>query len=161
MLVQIQEIIDDCLCYEKIRELRWSEGVVCTHCGSGWHKRQVHHNTCEHRYRYQCMEYQKYFDDLANTVFQGHHQPLKIWIVCLYLMGLNLSYAQISKELGLSENDTQAMTSLLREGVYENRPTEILKGEVEFDELYIIAGHKGHPEVVKKTTKSQTAMLEG
>ena len=42
------------------------------------------------------------------------------------------------------------MTSLLREGVYEKRPQEILTGEVEFDELYIIAGHKGHPESVKK-----------
>lgn len=153
MLVQIQDIIDDRLCYEKIRELRWSEGVVCPHCGSGSHKRHGHHNTCEHRYRYQCKACQKYFDDLTNTVFQGHHQPLKIWIVCLYLMGLNLSNAQIAKELGLSENDTHAMTSLLREGVYEKRPTEILEGEVEFDELYIIAGHKGHPEAVKKSNE--------
>ena len=65
-------------------------------------------------------------------------------------MGLNLSNAQIAKELGLTENDCHAMTSLLREGVYEKRPQEVLAGEVEFDELYIIAGHKGHPESVKK-----------
>ena len=66
------------------------------------------------------------------------------------LMGLNLSNAQISKELGISESDCHAMTSHLREGVYEKRPHEILDGEVEFDELYVIAGHKGHPESVKK-----------
>lgn len=75
---------------------------------------------------------------------------MKIWVVCLYLMGLNLSNSQIAKELGLTENDCHAMTSLLREGVYEKRPQEVLDGEVEFDELYIIAGHKGHPEAVKK-----------
>jgi hypothetical protein len=87
---------------------------------------------------------------LTNTIFQGHHKPLKIWVVCLYLMGLNLSNSQIAKELGLTENDCHAMTSLLREGVYEKRPQEVLDGEVEFDELYVIAGHKGHPEAVKK-----------
>ena len=87
---------------------------------------------------------------MTNTIFQGHHQPLKTWVVCLYLMGLNLSNSQIAKELGLAENDCHAMTSLLREGVYEKRPQEVLEGEVEFDELYIIAGHKGHPEAVKK-----------
>ncbi|WP_298349923.1 hypothetical protein [Runella sp.] len=56
-------------------------------------------------------------------------------------MRLNLSNAQISKELGVSENDTHVMTSLLREGVCEKSPQEIVEGEVEFDELYLIAGH--------------------
>jgi transposase-like protein len=150
MVLQIKDIVDDRLCYEKVRELRWSEGVKCPHCQSTEHKRHGYHNTCEHRYRYQCKTCTKYFDDLTHTVFQGHHQPLKVWIICLYLMSLNLSNAQISKELGLTENDCHAMTSLLREGVYEKRPQEILSGEVEFDELYLIAGHKGKPNAVKK-----------
>lgn len=142
--------MDDRLCYEKIRELRWSDGVFCPHCQSKSCNRHGHHNSTKHRHRYQCKRCQKYFDDLTNTIFQGHHQPLKTWVVCLYLMGLNLSNSQISKELGLTENDCHAMTGLLREGVYEKRPQEVLDGEVEFDELYVIAGHKGHPETVKK-----------
>mgnify|MGYP003381940257 CR=1 FL=1 len=150
LLLRIQDLVDDRLCYEKVRELRWSEGVRCPHCGSQEHRRHGHHNSCEHRYRYHCKACQKYFDDLTNTVFQGHHQPLKIWVICLYLMGLNLSNAQIAKELGINESDAHAMTSLLREGVYEKRPGEVLEGEVEFDELYLVAGHKGHPEAVKK-----------
>jgi hypothetical protein len=28
----------------------------------------------------------------------------------------------------------------------------VLEGEVECDEVYVVAGHKGHPEAVKKTT---------
>ncbi len=71
-------------------------------------------------------------------------------IICLYLMSLNLSNAQIAKEIGITENDCHAMTSRLREGVYEKRPQEVLEGEVEFDELYLIAGHKGQPSAVKK-----------
>ena len=150
MLFLIKDIVDDRLCYEKVRELRWGEGVKCPHCQSLSNKRHGHHNTCTHRYRYQCKSCSKYFDDLTNTVFQGHHQPLKSWIICLYLMGLNLSNAQIAKELGISASDSHAMTSLLREGVYEKRPQVVLEGEVEFDELYLVAGHKGKPDSVKK-----------
>ena len=29
MLIRLQEIVDDRLCYEKVRELRWQEGVSC------------------------------------------------------------------------------------------------------------------------------------
>ena len=72
---------------------------------------------------------------------------MKVWIVSLYLMGLNLYNSQIAKELGLTVNDSHAMTSLLREGVYEKRPQEVLDGEVEFDEQYVIAGHKGIPSL--------------
>lgn len=50
-------------------------------------------------------------------------------------MSLNLSNTQISKELGLTENDCHVTTSLLRVGVYEKCPQEILEGEVVFDEL--------------------------
>lgn len=89
-------------------------------------------------------------DDLTNTIFQGHHQPLKVWIICLYLMGLNLSNTQIAKELELDQSDCQNMTTLLREGVYEKRPDVKLAGEVEFDELYVVAGHKGSSASVQK-----------
>ena len=150
MLFSIKDLVDDRLCYEKLRELRWSEGVKCPHCHSSEHKRHGYQNTCEHRYRYQCKSCSKYFDDLTNTVFQEHHQPLKSWIICLHLMGLNLSNAQIRQALGISANDSHEMTSLLREGVYEKRPQVILEGEVEFDELYLVAGHEGKPEAVKK-----------
>jgi transposase-like protein len=156
-LLRIQDIVDDRLCYERVREMRWADGVSCPHCQCKDYNRHGHHNSTEHRYRYHCKGCKKHFDDLTNTIFQGHHQPLKVWIVCLYLMGLNLSNAQIASELGLTKNDCHAMTSLLREGICEKRPQEILEGEVEFDELYVVAGHKGHPESVKKKDAKDAA----
>lgn len=150
MLVRIQEIVDDRLCYQKVRELRWAEGVKCPRCGSYAHRRHGHHNSSENRLRYQCKDCQRYYDDLSQTIFEGHHQPLKVWILCLYLMSLNLSNAQIARELGLSEGDLHEMASLLREGVYEKRPPVTLSGSVEADELYLVAGHKGQHETVKK-----------
>ena len=69
------------------------------------------------RQRYECKNCGKRFDDLTGTIFAGHHQPLKVWILCLYFMGLNLSNKQIAKELDLDRTDVQRMTTQLREGV--------------------------------------------
>ncbi len=121
MLIHLQEIIDDRLCYEKLREMRWQDGVSCPHSGSSFYRRHGHHNSCEHRYRYGCKGCGKYYDNLTGTVFEGHHQPLKVWILCLYLMGLNLSNRQIAHELDLSKSDTHQMTTHLREGVVKKK----------------------------------------
>src|SRR5262245_15926226 len=50
------------------------------------------------RQRYACHNCDTRFDDLTDTIFAGHHQPLKVWILCLYFMGLNLSNEQIAHE---------------------------------------------------------------
>ena len=42
------------------------------------------------------------------------------------------------------------MISQLRQGIVDRRPDVALEGEVECDEVYMVAGHKGHPEAVKK-----------
>ena len=68
----------------------------------------------------------------------------------LYFMGLNLSNEQIAKELDLDPDDAQKMTTSLREGVVLRKPEVTLCGEVECDEVYVVAGHKGHPEAVRK-----------
>ena len=89
-------------------------------------------------------------DDLTDTIFAGHHQPLRVWILCLYFMGLNLSSEQIAQELDLDKDDVYQMTSQLRAGIVAGQPEVTLSGEIECDEVYITAGHKGNPEAVKK-----------
>ena len=64
-------------------------------------------------------------------------------------MGLNLSNRQIAGELDLNETDVQKMTTLIRENVKKQRVKRKLKGEVELDEVYVIAGHKGHPDKIQ------------
>jgi hypothetical protein len=64
-------------------------------------------------------------------------------------MGVNLSNRQIAHELGLCESDVQAMTEVLRHGIVAKTPDVVLSGDVEFDELYVVAGHKGNPEAVR------------
>lgn len=119
MILYLQDMLDDKKVYETVRELRWSDGnVKCPHCGSSQVVKKGFHNTETARQRYRCQgECCGQFDDLTKTVFEGHHQPLEVWILCLYLMGLNLSNQQIGRELGLNKDDVQAMTMYLRKGV--------------------------------------------
>ncbi len=42
------------------------------------------------------------------------------------------------------------MTEQLRHGVVARAPEVTLAGEVEIDEVYVLAGHKGHPAAVAK-----------
>ena len=73
-----------------------------------------------------------------------------MWVLCFYFIGLNLSNRQIAGELGLNENDVQVMASPLREGLVAKLPDSVLEGEVEIDEVYVVAGHKGNPAAVQK-----------
>jgi hypothetical protein len=47
-------------------------------------------------------------------------------------------------------SDVQAMTEHLRTGLVATTPTIVLGGTVEVDEVYVVAGHKGHPAAVAK-----------
>lgn len=150
ILVNIKRLINLEECYKTVRETRWPEGASCPWCKSKNIVKNGHDKTHIERQHYHCKSCNKYFDDLTNTVFSGHHQPLSTWILCLYFMGLNISNSQIAKELELCTSDVQEMTTQLREGIVIKKPEVILKGEVEFDEVYIVAGHKGQPDKVEK-----------
>lgn len=150
MEINIRHLLDDARCYEVIRKMRWPEGEKCPHCGGSNVIKRGKDDTQQHRQRYECRSCKKRFDDLTNTVLAGHHQPLKVWIIFLYFMGLNLSTEQIARELELSSGDAHYMAGVLRSGVVDKMPDVRLSGEVECDEVYIVAGHKGHPDAVKK-----------
>ena len=66
------------------------------------------------RERYLCGGCVWNCDDLTDTIFAGHHQPLRVWLLCLYFMGLNLSNRQIARELGLDEVSAHEMATQRR-----------------------------------------------
>lgn len=150
--MKLYDLLDNAKCYERIRELRWPDGIICPHCKSVDITRQGKDESQPERQRYFCKSCERKFDDLSLSVFSGHHQPLKVWVSCLHLMSLNISNRQIAHELDLNISDIQKMTQQLREAVCEKQPDVILTGEVECDEVYIVAGHKGQSEEVKKKT---------
>jgi transposase-like protein len=157
VLVNLPSLIDDARCFELVRQHRWPEGVRCPHCGNAGVARDGRDDAQPHRQRYRCAACNARFDDLTGTVLAGRHRPLRVWVLCLYLMGLNLSNRQIARELDLGVSDVQAMTEQLRRGLTARAPAVVLAGEVEIDEVYVVAGHKGHPAAVAKRGASADA----
>jgi transposase-like protein len=115
--VNIKNLVDDAQCYQTIRELRWPDGVTCPSCASTQIIKRGFDDTESARQRYECTDCHTRFDDLTDTIFAGHHQPLKVWVLCLYFMGLNLSNEQIARELALHIGDVHQMTTQLRDGI--------------------------------------------
>ena len=151
VMINMQSLMDDAKCFATVRDMRWPDGVRCPHCDSPEITKQGRDDTQPERQRYLCKSCERRFDDLTHTIFAGHHQPLRVWILCSYLMGLNLSNAQIAEELDLNKDDAHLMTTQLRQGIVTKSSSPTLSGEVECDEVYIVAGHKGQPnEVAKK-----------
>jgi len=156
-LVNLSGLMDDAKCFALVRQHRWLEGARCPGCDSSSVIRDGCDDTQPHRQRYRCKACASCFDDLTGTVLAGHHQPLRVWVLCLYFMGLNLSNRQIAGELGLAASDVQVMTEQLRRGLVSKTPAVMLQGEVEIDEVYVVARHKGQPAAVAKRGGSGAA----
>ena len=117
MQINITSLIDDVPCYQTVRELRWPDGIACASCQSTQVIKRGFDDTEPARQRYECHDCDKRFDDLTDTIFAGHHQPLNVWLLCLYFMGLNLSNEQIAHELSINESDAYLMTTEWRGGM--------------------------------------------
>ena len=117
MLVNIQTLIDEAKCYEVVRQLRWPTGMHCPACDRSEIVKRGKHTHQTQRQRYACHACGCQFDDLTDTIFEGHHQPLRTWVLCLYFMGLNLSNEQIAAELDVDADTVQDMAPQLRTGV--------------------------------------------
>ena len=122
MPVNIKHLIDDGQCYQIIRELSWPDGITCPSCVSTQVIKRGFDDTEFARQRYECPSCHTRFDDWTDTIFAGHPQPLKVWVLCLYCMGLNVSNAQIAKEFDVNLSDVHQMTTQRREGIVKKSP---------------------------------------
>jgi transposase-like protein len=112
--VNIKHLIDEVQCDQTVRELSWPDGVVCPSCESKEVIKRGCDDTEPARQHYACHNGDTRLDDLTDTIFAGHHQPLKVWVLCLYFMGLNVSNAQIAHEWSINASDAYQMTTELR-----------------------------------------------
>src|SRR5262245_66406007 len=115
--INIKNLIDDVQCYQTVRELRWPDGITCPSCEAKQVIKRGFDDTEPARQRYECHDCHHRFDDLTDTIFAGHHQPLKVWVLCLSFMGLNLSNEQIAHELALNGSDVKHVTTQLCAGI--------------------------------------------
>jgi transposase-like protein len=115
--VNIKNLIEDVQWYQTVREMRWPDDIACPSCESKQGIKRGFADTELARPRYECHSCHTRVDDLTDTIFARHHQPLKIWVLCLYFMGLKISNEQIAHELSVNISDGQQMTTPLREGI--------------------------------------------
>src|SRR5207245_4170291 len=144
-MVNLSGLLDEARCFELVRQHRWPDGVRCPDCDSAVVIRNGHDEGQRHRQRYLCKACHGRFDDLTGTVLAGHHQPLRVWVLCLHLMGLNLSNRQIAQELDLAETDAQAMTEQLRCGRTAKLPPVVPRGEVASEDVRVVDRPKSQP----------------
>ena len=109
-MIHIPSLIDDAKCFETVRRLRWPDGVQCPTCDSSKITKQGCDDTQPERQRYLCKSCEQRFDDVTDTIFAGHHQPLRVWILCLYCIGLPLSNHQSAQALDRQKDDVHQMT---------------------------------------------------
>lgn len=81
--LNLTHLIDDAKCYETVRRMRWKEGIGCSRCNCAEVIKGGKDDTQPQRQRNQCNGCGAHFDDLSDTIFAGHHQPLRVWILCL------------------------------------------------------------------------------
>ena len=85
--MKLYDLLDNDKCYERIRQIRWPDGVTCPRCTSDNITRQGKDESQSEKQRYFCKSCQRKFDDLTLSVFSGHHQSLKalngFWRCCL------------------------------------------------------------------------------
>jgi len=151
--IRIHDLIDLGKCYDFLRKTRWPKGVCCTKCTSNRIKKNGHKDSDPYCQKYKCNNCGCRFNDLTGTVLAKKHHAISVWMVMLYLMGLNISNHQIAAELDLNPDVAQDMTTTLRKEISARKPGCKLKGIVECDEVYIKAGHKGHPWAVRRKNR--------
>lgn len=151
--IRIHHLIDSRKCYDFLREKRWPHGTCCPECTSNRVKKNGHKDSDPLCQKYKCNNCELRFNDFTGTALARKHHPISIWIVMLYLMGLNASNKQIAAELDLDPDVAQTMTMTLRREICARKPGCRLKGIVECDEAYVRAGHKGHPEAVRRKNR--------
>ena len=125
--INITSLIDDVQCYQTVRELRWPDGIACPSCQSKHVIKRGCDDTEPARQRYECHDCAARFDDLTDTIFAGHQQPLKVWILCLDFVRLKVLNEQMAHELALNGSDVQQMTAQLREGIGKKAPGDALR----------------------------------
>ena len=104
MQVNSKHLLDAAQCSQTVRARRWPDGVTCPSCESKKVITRGVDDTAPARQRSECHDDDTRVDALTNTIFAGHHQPLKVWILCLYFLGLHLSNAHSAHEVSVHES---------------------------------------------------------
>lgn len=130
----LKRFSNDEKCLEKIKHIRWPEGVPCPKC-----KKITKFYKVTGRTAYACEFCGTHVFPLAGTVFEKTSTPLKLWFYAMFLMintRAGISAKQLQRELGITYKTAWRIFHQLRKLMAENNG-EMLNGVVEIDETFI------------------------
>ena len=104
-MLNISNLIEDIKCHQAVRNLRWLDGIICHHCFLPLVIKDSMDDTQPDRQCHLHLDRLKRLCDLTGTIFAGHYRAVRIWTICLYLIGVKLSTLQIAKELDVNRGD--------------------------------------------------------
>ena len=136
-MIHMPSLIDDTKGCETVRAVRWSDGVRCPACARAEVTQHGRDDTQPERQRDLGKACSRHVDDLTDTIVAGHQQPLRVWMVCLYVRGLHLSNAPMAKARDLQPADVQQRTCPWRHGMVAKPPSPTVSHAVEGDEVYL------------------------
>lgn len=125
---------------EGIREVRFSNGLACIHCGSLHLKRNGKYRS---RQRYLCKDCGKTFNDISGSPLSGTHHPQK-WLRYFEMMveGRGKSLPKIAQELEIHISTAFYWRHKILNAIRSIGHKQ-LQGIVESDETYILESEKG------------------
>ncbi len=135
-----------------LEELRWSDGIICPHCGVIDKHYAIKPKASSIRPArkgvYKCKDCRKQFTVTVGTIFERSHVPLHKWLIAVHLISSSkkgMSANQIHRLLGVTYKTAWFMCHRIREAMADpDFVADKLGGPdkiVEVDETYW--GNKG------------------
>jgi transposase-like protein len=119
--------------HDFIVSLRWSDGVICPHCGG---KEQWFIKT---RLIWRCKSCNKQFSVKVGTIFEDSALGLDKWLCAIWMIANaknGISSHELGRALGVTQKSAWFMLHRIRLAMQEGS-LEKFSGEIETDETYI------------------------
>ncbi|MGB6870331.1 MAG: IS1595 family transposase, partial [Acidobacteriaceae bacterium] len=130
---------DPDVCVDFVASMRWPNGVVCPHCGSG------RNSYLKSRRIWKCLDKgcYKQFSVKTQSVFEDSPIPLDKWLVAVWLIvncKNGISSYEIARHVKVTQKSAWFMLHRIREALREGNWEKMggpQGGPVEVDEVYI------------------------
>ena len=147
------EMLPEKKCADILKKIAGA-GKRCPRCRGKKVKEGKDRHYREYYTRCTCLECQQAgrtatFYELTGTIFEKSHLTARQWLWGMYLFVGGCSTREIGIELDVELKTAQRLVRLLQLSLITVRYRFRLRGKVEFDEVYIIAGLKGQAGKIK------------
>ena len=126
--------------FHKCMEQRFSDGLVCPHCGK---KHIVRFGKARGKQRFRCKDCNRTFTPYTKTVFADTKLPLSVWLKYADCMGQQMTLRKTAKELGISLKTSFYLRHKILSAIKTHIGVDNLGGVVEMDETFFAESFKG------------------